>query len=59
MRTFIVVVALTLAGLGAGASAAELGPEVVLPASPRPAHDPCVSYGDGKYLAVGSRTMGH
>ncbi|MCX7804394.1 MAG: hypothetical protein N3A38_04295 [Planctomycetota bacterium] len=37
---------------GAAAPAAEVGPEVVLPASPRPAHTPAVACGGGKYLVV-------
>jgi hypothetical protein len=32
--------------------AATVGTEFVLPASPLPAHDPCVANGDGKYLVV-------
>lgn len=32
--------------------AAEVGSEVLLPASPLPAHDPCVAYGAGKHLVV-------
>ncbi len=45
-------VAAILALTTAGAAAGELGPEILLPASPRPAHDPCVAFGDGKYLVV-------
>ncbi len=37
---------------GMAASAAEVGAEVILPASPRPAHTPAVAYGGGKYLVV-------
>jgi hypothetical protein len=47
-RTIIAALAL----LAGSALAAEVGPEVLLPASPRPAHDPCVAFGAGKYLAV-------
>lgn len=38
--------------LGGGVLAAEIGNEVLLPASPLPAHDPCVSFGAGKHLVV-------
>jgi hypothetical protein len=43
---------LLLACLALPAAPAELGAETLLPASPRPAHDPAVSFGNDKYLVV-------
>lgn len=52
MKTLMAVSILLLVGPVVCATGAELGPEIVLPASPRPAHDPCVAFGGGRYLTV-------
>ena len=47
--TLILAILVTLAP---AAQSAAPGPEIVLPASPRPAHDPHVAFGDGRHLVV-------
>jgi hypothetical protein len=51
MRTLATLTLGTALVLSA-ARAAEVGPENLLPASPLPAHDPCVAHGENGYLAV-------
>lgn len=50
MRTLPTILAAML--LGASSFMATVGPEMVLPASPLSAHEPCVTYGEGNYLVV-------
>jgi hypothetical protein len=52
MKALTVASVLALAPAGAIATATEVSSEIVLPASPRAAHDPCVAHGEGAYLAV-------
>jgi hypothetical protein len=52
MRTLAISASAVLCLASFPALAADVGPESVLPASPKPAHAPAVAFGAGKYLVV-------
>lgn len=52
MKTILALAGVFCAPCLSLAAQVTVGSEVLLPASPRPAHDPCVAFGGDKYLVV-------
>jgi hypothetical protein len=52
MRTKLIALLALVLSAPALAAAATVGSETVLPASPLPAHEPCVAHGEDRYLVV-------